>query len=58
MTDMNEGHGGCYVITEKGERLLVEAPTRNHPEGNRPRPAPDKPAPESDVKTKPVKGGK
>ena len=38
---MSEAKGGSYVINDKGERTLAEVPTRDHPEGNAPRPAPD-----------------
>lgn len=33
----NAGHGGSYTINEKGERVLTEAPTADHPDGNGPR---------------------
>lgn len=36
--DEYQGMGGSYVI-EDGKRVLVGAPTRDHPEGNRARDA-------------------
>lgn len=38
MTENNEG--GTWIV-ENGVRRLLEAPTRDNPEGNRPRPADD-----------------
>jgi hypothetical protein len=35
------GVGGSYVRHEDGTVEQVEAPTADHPEGNRPRPADD-----------------
>lgn len=32
--------GGRYEIDKRGRRKRVEPPTQDHPEGNRPRPAP------------------
>ncbi len=37
----DQAKGGSYVVNDKGERALAEEPTRDHPEGNAPRPAPD-----------------
>lgn len=37
----DETKGGSYTVNDKGERTLAEAPTRDHPEGNAPRPATD-----------------
>jgi hypothetical protein len=37
---MSDEKGGRYVVNDKGERTLAEEPTRDHPEGNAPRPAP------------------
>ncbi len=46
----DEAKGGSYVINDKGERVLAEAPTREHPDGNAPRPAPDAPTNAADPK--------
>lgn len=37
----DEAKGGSYVVNDKGERTLAEAPTRDHPEGNAPRATPE-----------------
>lgn len=37
--DMPPETGGTYYVNEAGTRVLTEEPTRDHPEGNRPRPA-------------------
>ena len=34
---MTQRGGGSFRITEDGEVVQVEKPTRDHPEGNRPR---------------------
>lgn len=34
--DEFDGQGGCYEIRE-GKRVRVTEPTKDHPEGNRPR---------------------
>lgn len=40
--------GGSYRKEKPdGEAILVETPTRDHPEGNRARPAGDPPTPEA-----------
>lgn len=31
--------GGSYLVNEKGERVRIEPPTQDHPDGNRARPA-------------------
>lgn len=31
--------GGSYLINEQGERVRIEPPTQDHPDGNRARPA-------------------
>lgn len=31
--------GGSYLVNERGERVRVEPPTQDHPDGNRARPA-------------------
>lgn len=36
MSDEFDGVGGSYEIRD-GKRVQVEAPTKDHPEGNRPR---------------------
>lgn len=48
----NTGSGGSYTINEQGERVLTEAPTADHPEGNRPREAA---APVTATEPKPAK---
>ena len=40
--DEFHGQGGSYIV-ENGVRRRVEAPTKDHPEGNRPRDAEGKP---------------
>ena len=39
MTHIIRGHGGSYRVGEDGELTQTEAPTQDHPEGNRPRDA-------------------
>jgi len=41
-TDEFHGQGGAYVMRD-GKRVRVEAPTKDHPEGNRPRDADGRP---------------
>ena len=36
MSDEFDGVGGSYEVRD-GKRVQVEAPTKDHPEGNRPR---------------------
>ncbi len=52
----SESKGGRYVVNDKGDRVLAEAPTREHPEGNAPRPSSaetePKPAAAPSAKTK------
>lgn len=36
MSDEFEGQGGAYEVRD-GKRVRVEEPTKDHPEGNRPR---------------------
>ena len=42
MNDEFHGQGGAYVIRD-GKRVRVEEPTKDHPEGNRPRDKDGKP---------------
>jgi hypothetical protein len=42
MKDEFAGQGGSYVFKD-GKRVQVEAPTKDHPEGNRPRDADGRP---------------
>jgi len=37
MSNVPVGHGGSYRVGENGEVTQAEAPTQDHPEGNRPR---------------------
>lgn len=43
MTNVIPGHGGSYAVNDAGELMQKEAPTQDHPEGNRPRDANGKP---------------
>ena len=36
---MTQRGGGSYSVTDSGDLVQVEKPTRDHPEGNRPRDA-------------------
>jgi hypothetical protein len=40
--DQHQGEGGAYVMRD-GQRVRVEEPTKDHPEGNRARDASGKP---------------
>jgi len=40
---MTHRGGGSFSVSESGELTQVEKPTRDHPEGNRPRDAGGKP---------------
>lgn len=51
----NTGHGGSYTINDKGERVLTEAPTADHPDGNRPREAAEAVAQAAAPESKPAK---
>jgi len=53
MTDARDRGGGSYRISESGDLEQVEKPTRDHPEGNRPRDSEGKPldAPEPSADT-------
>jgi len=43
MTQHIPGHGGSYAVNDAGELVQKEAPTQDHPEGNRARDADGKP---------------
>lgn len=36
--------GGTYEIDKRGKRVLIDPPTQDHPDGNRPRLPEDQPA--------------
>ena len=40
---MTQRGGGSFTVTETGTLMQIEQPTRDHPEGNRPRNADGKP---------------
>jgi len=40
---MTQRGGGSFTVTEFGTLMQIEQPTRDHPEGNRPRNADGKP---------------
>lgn len=41
--DEFHGQGGSYIVNADGKRERVQAPTRDHPDGNRPRDKDGKP---------------